>query len=372
MSEPSQWGAPGGGPPNYGPPNYGPPSYGPPPATSPYGMAPGWPPGPPYPPSGRRSRAPLIAVLVILALGATAGIIAVVASSGGSSSHKVDGPGPEQVVTTYLNALSQGDSALAFEQGSYGPPSTSTFLTDEVLQAQQAIAKIGDVKVDPPQDGGEGRASVRAHYTFGTKQVHESYYLTSSSGHWRLAAAEIRLRLLEPEPTLTLFGRPVRDGDYVWPGPLPFGSSSPYVSITNQIPAGFDVTPEIHQYLNPLVVEQITAEGKKVAASALSGALDKCATVKELEPVGCPQKVHDPSAVPGTALWQVKNDLAKDLDVLVKSGVANVSAAVTWTVTYQARAGGRTIKKDDFSVVTASCDVDFTRGILVCSNVKYQ
>jgi hypothetical protein len=342
----------------------GPEAY--PPAQQPGGYGPpgGYlPPGGYVPPGGpgwggaapRRSRAKMWTIIGVVAVlvvggGVTGGILLL--GSGGST-------GPDKVVESYLTALSTGDAATALKAGP--PPASTTFLTNEVLAAQQAKAKISNIKVGKVEQH-ENEALVPAAYAFGSKVHDQDFYLRKTTGKWQLEATTVELDLsnVDNVPDPTLFGKPVPDGKVsVFPGPLVFGSRNPDITVTDQSSDGFATSPSDAAF--PLLETSLSATGQKKVITAVTAALTACTKVKTTEPATCPQKVFDFEAVPGTATWTITSNIAQELKVRIDSGLkVDVSGEIAWAVTYQARDFENRLSTQhdtDHSYITAQVDL---------------
>lgn len=138
----------------------------------------------------------IIAVVIVAILAAAIGI-AVAMGAGGQTR----GPGsggqttstssaPRQAnsaagaVQGFLDALAAGNAADALAYAATQPDDT-TFLTDQVLAASQAIAPITNINV---HTGGTTSSTVSASYQLGTKSVNASFGTTKDGNTYKLTA----------------------------------------------------------------------------------------------------------------------------------------------------------------------------------------
>ncbi|MHA3701642.1 Rv0361 family membrane protein [Jatrophihabitans sp. YIM 134969] len=307
-------------------------AYGPPAGTGPYGSP---------PPKKKRTGLVigLIAGGLVVVIALVIGLVAILAGGGGK---------PSETVQAYLQALSDGDAAKALEQGEK-PPDT-TFATSDALKAQQEIAKITDIDVSEGYSGSRS-ARVSATYKFGDKQADESFTLTKIGGKWKLddVVYPIDLTGLDDVPGLTLMGIDAGDKNkaYVFPGPLVWGSSNEYLSVTESEPDDFTLSPADGSFSFSTLETGLSDAGEKAVAEAVTTFIDDCAKEKSLTPEGCPQREYDYEAVDGTATWKAPGDLSA-LEYRTSSPVTEVyvSGTLTWSVSYTAEDydGKRTTK----------------------------
>lgn len=296
----------------------------------------------------------LIAVVAVVLAGG--GVAAGLLLTGGSSS-----PGPDAVVRDYLAALARGDAAAALQTGP--APSSTTFLTDDILKQQQAAAKITDIKIGQVQREGD-QARVAVSYKFGAKTEDVRAPVRKVKGKWQIAATTVKLDMSESRdvPGLTLYGKPISaDTIEVFPGPLKFGSTDPNLKVTDDDADDFETTPGEH--LGPFLEAELTDKAKKDAIAAVQSSLQRCVKAHDLRPAKCPQETWDFQFVNGSARWKIVNDLNSGLRVDTSSthpGVADVVGTIQWQVTYKYKDFDDKVKSKtsaDVSFLDASVDL---------------
>ncbi|MCL2455100.1 MAG: hypothetical protein FWD18_07380 [Micrococcales bacterium] len=98
-----------------------------------------------------------------------------------------------QAVVGYLTAVAEAkaDDALTYLAE---PPSSTLFMTDEVLGASAKINPITDIRILSASGQGD-KKSVEVRYRFGGERVEGYYHVSESSdGHWRLDTASTKFR----------------------------------------------------------------------------------------------------------------------------------------------------------------------------------
>lgn len=290
----------------------------------------------------------LIAGGLVVVIALVIGLVAVLGGGGGK---------PSEVVQAYLQALSDGNAEQALEQGEK-PPNT-TFATSAALKAQQDIAKISSIDVSDGYSSSKS-ARVTATYKFGDKQADESFSLTKIGGEWKLddTVYSIDLTGLDDVPGLTLLGIEAGDADkaYVFPGPLTWGSSNEYLTVTEREKDDFTLSPTDGSFSYTSLETGLSDAGEKAVAEAVTTFVDACAKSKEVDPANCPQREYDYEAVAGTAKWTAPTDFS-GLEYRTSSPVTEVyvSGELTWSVTYTA---------EDYSGARKSVTVDDVDGSL--------
>lgn len=269
----------------------------------------------------------LIAGGLVVVVAIAIGLVALLAGGGGK---------PSETVEAYLQALADGNAEQALEQGEK-PPDT-TFATGAALKAQQDIAKISSISVNDGYSSGN-RARVSATYKFGDKQADESFSLTKIGGDWKLddTVYPIDLTGLDDVPGLTLLGLDAsgKDKVYVFPGPLTWGSSNEYLTVTESDSDDFTLSPSDGSFSYTSLETALSEDGEQAVADAVTTFIDECAKSKEVDPDDCPQREYDYEAVAGTATWTAPDDLSS-LEYRTSSPVTQVyvSGSLTWSVTY--------------------------------------
>ncbi|BBZ15181.1 DUF4878 domain-containing protein [Mycobacterium branderi] len=325
----------------------------------------GWPPfapahyGPP-----RKSRAPLVITLGVIAVAVTVMVVAVIAvraiglGIGGEGS-------PSDTVKGYLEALSRGDADTALSY-SNDQPASKEFLTDDVLKRQITKWPITNIRILNAADADHsfGFAEVHAVATFGDQTSDTTLSVKKVDGHWKLDSATIKLDLSNPGgmdnqalQTLTIFGRPAgQSAAYVFPGWVDLGSSNANLAVKSKPMLLDSLRSTGGLYLSDVTFE-LSDAGKAAVMSALAKSLEGCTASPMLAPPNCPQNDYDPSIVDGTVVWGTP-DLSG-----VKVGFfdpyrlqATIAGPIVFPLTAQARAGG-TKQATTTSFISATADV---------------
>ncbi|WP_028463507.1 DUF4878 domain-containing protein [Nocardia sp. 348MFTsu5.1] len=329
---------PGGQPPPADP-NYG--------AYQPYAQpAPGtWPQGGgggPVPPA--KSKKPLfialgvagVVVLVVIL------VLSLVVFTGDSESGE-----PDAVVTSYLQALADGDSAEAL--GLMKAPASELLLTDDVLKKQQKIAAITDVKIIDTSDSGDN-ATVQATYMFGDRKADETFSLTKAGDDWRLDDGAVVIDISyfkDGIPGLTVFGVPVDNESkiYVFPGPVEWGTSDENFTVVDENQSEFAMSGNSYGSANSPTVD-LSSTGTAAVQSAIQAYVDNCALSKEtdasVDKPGCEQDVYAFDAEPASAVWTAPTDLdAVEYRVGYDDpNQVSINGDLAWSVTYRTKPYG--------------------------------
>lgn len=309
--------------------------------------------GPVYgPPAGGKPKSRkllwiALAVVVIVVAGVVVGVLAL----SGSSSPKAD-----KTVTTYLDDLANGDSKGAIAQGSTTPPS-ATFLTDDILKQQQAKSKISNIKVISTDTSGND-ARVHVTYQFGSRSADENFELAKSGGKWKLTQSTYPIDVsdLSDIPSTTLFGKPIANLSkvYVFPGPVVWGTSNKYFTVTDKNADKFALSPYDTQDGFSELTADLSSAGKTAAQTAVTTFFAKCAQSKQLSPSGCPQEEFGDTddtgePVDGTVTWTAPTDLS-GLQYQTGSDATklDVQGTTVWSDTYQSKA----FTDDSLSTIT--------------------
>lgn len=145
----------------------------------------------------------IIAGGVVLLLLIVLGIVALVGAAGGSSPSGGGGgddtkkSSPEQVVTSYLEAIADGDAKTALGLME-SKPSDTTLLTDEALAASNELGEIADIDVTAPKtDKDSYSADVEASFTVGGEPVSGTFRVAdySGKGEWEIYVGTIDIYL---------------------------------------------------------------------------------------------------------------------------------------------------------------------------------
>jgi len=260
----------------------------------------------------------------------------------------------DDVVRAYLHALATSDAAAAITASSPAP--SGPFVTNAVLAAQQRMAPLRDIVVS--ENGGSGsRDDVDVQYSFGTRHVRTRIAVVKSHGRWRVqdGTVAIDVRYARDIPGLSVWGRPVtQDVIYVFPGPVPFGSTDPNLAVVDKDADDFAVEPTVGWGAPNLDVE-LRAAGRARAVAATVNLLRSCQASVRLEPSGCPQRAYDYEALGSPATWRLVGDPARGLDVTFDGPTyrrVRVSGDVKWTVDYAARRFGGAVDRKQAEVTS--------------------
>jgi hypothetical protein len=178
-------------------------------------------PPPPRPPSRRHRPFRLLALLI--------GVTALVGGAIVAAVTAIQVSPPTQVVEKYFAALRAGDAPAALSYGN-APPGNHSFLTSTALAAQNRLAAIGSVRVDPATVSGRtARVPVTYTLTPAAAPTRPSIQTTDVALHrrgrgWSLdrAAAVVRVRPTGAGRRATLAGAAVPTGPVaLFPGVVP-------------------------------------------------------------------------------------------------------------------------------------------------------
>lgn len=209
------------------------------------GQPPQWAQGAPGGPGGPRKKGlgvgALIAIIggglfVLLVIGVIIAIVVArsTANPGGGGSSEPPAS-PSQVVTDYLTALADGDSAKAL--GYLGtPPDDTLMLTDEVLAASNKVAPITDISV-VTEDTSNGSSDVTVSYQLGSQPVTAEYSVLDydDDGVWEVSGGTGYIPTSKFEGLgLTINGATVPDGDEVevFPGSYQLATTLPNFTLS--------------------------------------------------------------------------------------------------------------------------------------------
>ncbi|WP_131813641.1 DUF4878 domain-containing protein [Mycolicibacterium fortuitum] len=215
-------------------------SSAPPPSFSDYPLATpppvfGAPHGAPPPKRRKGMVIGLVAAAVVTVLAVLAALTVVITRSDSSDGTGAGGESPQAAVVGYLEALARGDAATALSYGKSQPVSAE-LLTDEILRQQIAKWPITDIRV---LDTTDNSVISQVHVTakFGN-EVSEAKLLVEKQGSWKISNAFIKIDKTQigqkDAETVTVFGKPIDQPRYVFPGWVDIGSSSPYLNVTSK------------------------------------------------------------------------------------------------------------------------------------------
>lgn len=269
-------------PPNQGPPQgyQGPPQgyQGPPQGYQnppPYGQQ-GYPGQPPFgTPPKKKSSAGLI-------LGIVGGVVALLLIAGVGGYFVIVNSRPDSMVKEYFEALAAGDAekALSFAAND---PSDPTLLTDEVLEASNALATITDVTITNRTE-----RTVRVSYRIGGELDSVNYEVTKTSDGWKMREVAFPIGVVAGVKNVPAVINGVKVADVekalVFPGTYEFATSSKHLAWTEpqQTLRGGTLQVPISTRV------ELTDGGEDAARQAIRDRWDTCMKKRELKPKGCP------------------------------------------------------------------------------------
>lgn len=212
----------------------------------------------------------------------------------------------DATVVAYFEALADGDSNRALTFGDR--PYDETFLTDDVLSKQLAVAPITDISAEVKQES-DRRAEVDVGYMLGDRRVYTTVQLDQHDSGWRLVSVSARFR--SPESVrrpLRVFGTDISDWGAMefFPGVIPFeaaDSEREYV-IPRLIPHGFKAEYGVRGQLvipgpssdylpdSAEVNYDLSARGEGAVNAAVQAYADACAITwtEKCDPVAARQQ----------------------------------------------------------------------------------
>jgi hypothetical protein len=300
---------------------------------------------PPFGPPRRKSRAPLIITLIVVAVITVicVAVIAVVNITGGARGTAGD------VVRSYLQALARGDAKSALSYSTDQPASTD-LLTDEVLKRQIDKWPITSIQIldDSSTHSGISFAEVHVSAKFGDQTSDVTMTVTRKGGGWKIDHSAIKIDtqtagadINHSLKTVTIFGKPAEGTLYVFPGWIDVGSSDPNLSVTAKPMLLDSLTTYSGSVFLSGVQVVLSDEGTQAILTAVSNALAQCQKSSSLDPPGCPFEMTDSTLIDGTAVWgpadisQVKVDMFDEYRVQ-----ALFSGDVRIPLSAQTRTGG--------------------------------
>lgn len=199
-------------------------------------------------------------------------------------SHPLDSPrsgaAAVQAVRGYLEALAEGDAAVALGYAAHPPPDAS-LLTDQVLAEQRALAPISGIEVQLPTETGQ----VPASYLLGGQPVAAVFGLSWQGDQWRLdeVAAQIDLTDLSSVPIAINGVRPASLTPSLFPGQYRVTSAAPRYRVTDD---EFDV---LRPYDRPGVPRtfELSAAGRAEVIAAAEATLEDCLRQHRFAPRDC-------------------------------------------------------------------------------------
>lgn len=280
----------------------------------------------------------LVAAAVVTVLAVLAALTVVITRSDSGDGGGAGGESPQAAVVAYLEALARGDAATALSYGKSQPVSTE-LLTDEILGRQIAKWPITDIRV---LDTTDSSVVSQVHVTakFGN-EVSEAKLLVEKHGGWKLSNTFIKIDKTQigqkDAETLTVFGKPVDQPRYVFPGWVDVGSSSPYLGVTSK----------------PLVLQELATgasvmsmsfklsdSGEQAIRAAIPDSFALCTNSNLIRPPGCPVRITASNYVDGTAKWgPIEVAAPFKIIPLTSAMTASVIGTLTATITLQHTSG---------------------------------
>ena len=271
------------------------------------------------------------AVVTVLALLAALAVVITRSDSGGSGA---GGESAQAAVVAYLEALARGDAATALSY-SKSQPVSAELLTDEILGRQIAKWPITDIRV---LDTTDNSVVSQVHVTakFGN-EVSETRLLVEKHGGWKLSNGFIKIDKTQigqkDAETLTVFGQPVDQPRYVFPGFVDVGSTSPYLSVTSkpmllqELAAGVSVMS---------MSFKLSDAGEQAIRAAIADSFTACTNSNLIRPPNCPVRVNAPNFVDGTAQWgPIEGAETFKIIPLTSAMTASLVGTLTATITAQ-------------------------------------
>ncbi|WP_454792031.1 hypothetical protein [Mycolicibacterium lutetiense] len=297
----------------------------------------------------------LVAAAVVTVLAVLAALTVVITRSDSADGGGAGGESPQAAVVAYLEALSRGDAATALSYGK-SQPASAELLTDEILGRQIAKWPITDIRV---LDTTDNSAVSQVHVTakFGN-EVSEAKLLVEKHGGWKLSNAFIKIDKTQigqkDAETLTVFGQPVDQPRYVFPGFVDVGSSSPYLSVTSK-PM---VLQELATGASVMSMSfKLSDSGEQAIRAAITDSFALCTNSSLISPPGCPIRIKAPNYVDGTAKWgPIEGAETFKIIPLTSAMTASVIGTLTTTITAQ-HSGGAVPTNTVTSPVSGTADL---------------
>ncbi len=296
----------------------------PPPNLTPNQPPPGQPPARP-----RRHRGLFWAAVLVAVVAVAAGSLFAVTSYFSASR-------PDGVVRSYFAALSRGDAPTALGFGDL-PAGTSSWLTSDVLRAQDKIAPLSDLAVLSVDQHGD-RADVDVQYTLGfsegARQVSDTVAVTHQGHRWRLDQVAVPVTLTVPDAAnlARVAGAALPHGSVLlFPGALPVQFATASLMLDQQ--------GSVVRFAAPGAVTvqvTVTAAAAKTIKTAVSQALTSCLAGGAKADPRCPMP-DDDRAVPDTLRGTPSGSVSNAVQVRVSgaNGTIDVNGLVTINGSYQ-------------------------------------
>jgi len=247
------------------------------PMGQPYG-APGYGQAPPPPPKKKTGLIILICILIVALVGGGIGAYFLFFTNKDDPNKPVvagQAKTPEAAVRGYLQALAAGNSADALSFAATAPSDT-TFLTDDVLAASNAISPITNITVIKDTTSSSQYATVTATYQIGSQSVNTKFDVTQYGKYYKLDDVVNKVYMIAmfgDGIDLTLNGVAITSGALsssvsLFPGTYKIDVDNSLLSLTgNQFvvtdPTSYDDAPDMTLALTSDAATQFADAAKK-------------------------------------------------------------------------------------------------------------
>ena len=237
-----------------------------------------------------RHRKPVALVVVLV----VAVVVAVVVVPGG-------GPGPKDVVQSYMDAIRSGDTAAALEiAGEPEDDGRVRFLSADALAGDWSVEALAERHV------GEDEADVDVTIRSGKTRQQGRFHMLKDENGWRMESPFVKVDLSVADLDVVELGRVRQPAERDETREIPLllfpGAYDLYPSLADRIAFDqprFIATPtEADDLATRLTAGYtLTDAGAEAAQKAVDAAIDRCAAQKVPGPPGCPFDVAENSAV---------------------------------------------------------------------------
>ncbi|SKA93906.1 protein of unknown function [Agreia bicolorata] len=273
---------------------YAAPQPGTPPYASPqYGSQPAGAYTPPTKPKGKLGTGAIIGIVggalvlvILLVIAVGFGVSRIVGNpgGGGGGAPAAEASSPSDAVKGYLTAIADSDAKTALSYLS-SPPSDSTLLTDEALEASNKLGPITKIEV-PKSDGKGGSADVTASYLMNGEPVSTTFSAYVDGGKWKISGGTGSI-YTEPFDGLglTINGQAVdTDQVDVFPGTYELATSLKNFTLTG--PTTVTVTESYSSADTSQIEPALTDEALQQFRSLVRAAVEACVASTTLA-AGC-------------------------------------------------------------------------------------
>ena len=241
---------------------------------------------------------------------------------------------PATAAVAYFHALGRADAAGALGLGDL-PPGVHSYLTSEVLQASQRVARIDDVHVlSVDRSGRTARVTVQYQLNYPDVPptiVTDSVNTERRGRTWRLTktAVPVHLRVAAAQARMSIAGSAVPTRTVLlFPGALPITLDTPSLVLSKLV-------VHLNGAVPSAVQPDVSPAGRRAVGQAVATAVQACISARTTGP--CPAPA-DPQAIPGSVRGAVTGDLANQLSVEIESGATgalHITGTVNVTGSYQ-------------------------------------